>query len=416
MKTPTVFILTRTSGRPRFFAELRRSIRSLEYPDIVHVVHTDDPRDSYVEGDIIIRGENELGVAGNGTFNLYNNRLLQAVPHPGWIHFIDDDDAYVDPQCFNKLLARATDRRQLLVGRVERWAIKGRGPNAPRVVFPRGWGHQRSFQTECFMVHTSCSMLGRWPVNKGGDHTYTRSLTQYLPIVWVDGVIIARAQEGKGHGRRQDARGHQRCADLPPEQPVCCKAIINHRLVRRIMTYGEACKVPGATFTYDKIVVEYPRAELRPPTPPILETGPGLSVINPANLLWGTNMAMVRLFNKGKRGWKFSETSDGRECGPGHFVVLPEAVARKYAHDYPRDFNIIPPESPAAKTAKKEEVRREDLDSREKALDKREAALGRRESALGKREANLKSLEAELKAELERAKTPAPDAAEGAGA
>lgn len=54
----TLYILTRSSGRAEFFRRCRESVKALTYPGpVVHIVHTDDPRDRYVEGDIIVRGE-----------------------------------------------------------------------------------------------------------------------------------------------------------------------------------------------------------------------------------------------------------------------------------------------------------------------------------------------------------------------
>jgi hypothetical protein len=174
------------------------TIRQQTYKNIVTIVHSDDPRDEYVEGDIIIRGT-AYGIGyGNGPYNLYNNRLLKAIPDTdGWYHFIDDDDEYCAPDSIEKLVA-ASKKNHMNVARVIRWN---------GVVFPKEWGKQKSYQTECFFLDTGQKNKAKWWANLGGDHYYSKQMTRILPVNWIDDLIIARAQEGKGHGRKFDRGG-----------------------------------------------------------------------------------------------------------------------------------------------------------------------------------------------------------------
>jgi hypothetical protein len=127
------------------------------------------------------------------------NRLLDAIPEGwGWYHFLDDDDMYYDNKVIEKLVKRAKPQA-VNVGRVKRWG---------NVVFPKSWGRQRSYQTECFFMHTAYNKLGRWWGNKGGDHYYSRQLTSKLPIHWMEGIMIAKAQKGKSHGKPVDVGGN----------------------------------------------------------------------------------------------------------------------------------------------------------------------------------------------------------------
>ena len=194
-----VYILLRTSGRPEFFRRCYESILEQTYPNIVTVVHTDDPRDTYVQGDIIIRGHAYHPKTGTAPYNLYNNRLLAAVPRNawGWFHFIDDDDMYHDKNVIANLVKHA-DPEKINVARVKRWG---------NTVFPRAWGRQNSYQTECFFLHSVHAGLGSWWANKGGDHYYSRQITAKLKINWIEGVYICKAQDGKGHGRKLDLGG-----------------------------------------------------------------------------------------------------------------------------------------------------------------------------------------------------------------
>ncbi len=196
-----VYILLRTSGRPKYFEKCYDSIKKLTYPNIKLIVHTDDPRDDYVKGDYIIRGECFTPWHGTAPYNLYNNRLLKAIPSPGWVHFMDDDDLYPQEDVFD-ILAEQSDKNKVNVGRVERWP--DRANPEERTVFPRGWKTQRSFQTECIFLWSDIAKKGKWWSEKGGDHYYSKQLTRIAKINWIDGTMLASAIECKGHGRRLD--------------------------------------------------------------------------------------------------------------------------------------------------------------------------------------------------------------------
>jgi glycosyltransferase involved in cell wall biosynthesis len=190
-----VYILIRTSNRPEYFKVLMESIKAQTYPHIITIVHTDDPRDTYVEGDIIIKGSCFPPKVGTGPYNLYNNRLLEAIPEgPSWYHYIDDDDVYTGPDVIERLV-KCSGRNYCNVTRVIRWE---------GTVWPKKWRTQRSFQTECFFLHTDHKKRSNWWANKGGDHYYSRKITNQLDINWIEGVPIVKAQEGKSHGRRID--------------------------------------------------------------------------------------------------------------------------------------------------------------------------------------------------------------------
>lgn len=199
----TLYILTRTSGRPEFFKRCKESVDALEWPGPkVHIVHTDDPRDlAHVEGDIIIKGECLTPAHGRGYYNLYCNRLLDAIPRdvPGWVHFIDDDDMYLGPDVLKWL--HGQDRTKIHVFKTRR---KKMSKHREEVIFPRDWKKQLSYQTECFALWSTIAKKHRWWSRKGGDHQYTRKITRRTPIAWHD-ILATQAQESKGHGRRMDS-------------------------------------------------------------------------------------------------------------------------------------------------------------------------------------------------------------------
>ena len=197
----TLYILTRTSGRPAFFARMRETVKALSWPGpVVHIVHTDDPRDTYVEGDIIVKGE-VLGPSfGGGFYNLYQNRLLKAIPNEeGWVHFMDDDDEYLAPDSLAFLVG--ANHTALHVCKTRRVGVS---KNCE--IFPPLWKKQKTFQTECFALWSEIAKKYNWWGEKGGDHHYTQKITRKHPIVWHD-HIATQAQSGKGKGERMDAGG-----------------------------------------------------------------------------------------------------------------------------------------------------------------------------------------------------------------
>ncbi|KPK95634.1 hypothetical protein AMJ80_04475 [bacterium SM23_31] len=221
------------------------SIKQQTYKNIITIVHSDDPRDKYVTGDIIIQGQAYGLEYGNGTYNLYNNRLLRAIPEEkGWYHFIDDDDKYSSPDVIEKLVNKSK-KDHINIAKVKRWN---------NVIFPRHWGSQKSYQTECFFLHTDHRLKAKWWGNKGGDHNYSKQLTKILPINWIEKLLICEAQEGKGHGLKLD-KGAKRVQkpDLPPDTKVAVLGLRKHMTGKRsdwikpgqirYMSYGIASKL-----------------------------------------------------------------------------------------------------------------------------------------------------------------------------
>lgn len=190
-----VYILIRTSNRPKFFKVMMDSIKNQTYENIITIVHTDDPADDYVTGDIIVRSERLDKTHGSAPYNLYNNKLLQTIPEgEGYFIFIDDDDMYYDNTVIERAIKKCK-RSCINVVKVQRWGNR---------IWPKRWGTQKYFQTECFLLHTDHKNISEWPSKKGGDHSYTKKITAQLPTNWIDGIIMCKAQEGKGRGNRYD--------------------------------------------------------------------------------------------------------------------------------------------------------------------------------------------------------------------
>ncbi len=201
---------------------MMETVKFQTYKNIITIVHSDDPRDEYVDGDIILHGTAYGPEYGNGTYNLYNNALLRAIPSgPGWFHFMDDDDEYAAPDVIEKLVA-ASKPGYVNVAHVQRVMRRG------VVQFPDKWGSQKSYQTECFFLHTDHKGKAKWWGNRGGDHHYSKQLTRILPINWIENLLICKAQEAKGHGNKLDLglkKAHRKL-DWPADKPICVLGLI----------------------------------------------------------------------------------------------------------------------------------------------------------------------------------------------
>lgn len=209
------------------------SVRSQTYKNIVTIVHTDDPRDTYAKGDITIKGSYPGIDFGSAPYNLYCNSLLKAIPEgEGWYHFLDDDDMYAASDVIEKLVENSK-RDHVNIAHVMRWDNK---------IFPDNWGKiDKGFQTECFFLHTDHKLKARWWANKGDDGYYSKQLLKVMPVNWIENLLVCKAQTGKGHGRREDLNGNIPECNLNPSDKVVVLALRPYRkgLKRDWLMQGE---------------------------------------------------------------------------------------------------------------------------------------------------------------------------------
>lgn len=193
---PPVYILLRTGGRPNFFDICYHSIKEQDYPNIILITHQDSPADTYARGDVVVSSPH-VQKTTKGFYNLYCNTLLQSIPEgaDGWYHFIDDDDKYCAPDVISKFVAKAK-KNAVNVAKVARLGK----------IFPISFGedYKKSFQTECFLLHTSHKNKAKWWDQTGGDHYYSSQLTAIMPVNWIDGLMVCEAISGKGYGKQLD--------------------------------------------------------------------------------------------------------------------------------------------------------------------------------------------------------------------
>ena len=110
-RSPKIYILTRTSGRPAFFKACRQSILEQTYKNWVHIVSCDDEKSiEYASQDpaTIVVPVKKLKKTKkmNCPYNLYNNNLLQRVPDGGWVLFLDDDGKLYNKNALKNISAQ----------------------------------------------------------------------------------------------------------------------------------------------------------------------------------------------------------------------------------------------------------------------------------------------------------------------
>lgn len=190
-----ITVITRTSNRPNFFAECRRSVLAQTRPAF-HLVLSDDPTDTYPDGDLVV----PLWVRqeGRGT-NSYFNWILPHIPdeHP-WVIFLDDDDQFM-----------ALDAIESIENAIERtsedclfmWQVQFPGnrlvpgaafgqPPMPGNITGIGFCYHKKHWVD-------------WPPYDFADYMVISQLYMRLVAAWIDAVFTGM-QVGPGMGHRLD--------------------------------------------------------------------------------------------------------------------------------------------------------------------------------------------------------------------
>lgn len=195
-----VNVLTRTSGRPKAFARCRQSILDQEVDGLVcHLVSTDDPADTYVEGDIVVP------VVRNGrwSWNDYMNKLMAAVPDDGWIMWLDDDDRFTTPHSLAVACEQITSPDDLLIWKMKFPRRLVRTGTIPRSCQWRRTPRRGDIASACVMFHSKWRKLAHWPTRSCADYYAITGLYSKLRPVWID-AVLTELQGMPGRGKRKD--------------------------------------------------------------------------------------------------------------------------------------------------------------------------------------------------------------------
>ena len=201
-----IYILTRTSKRPRMFQRLRDNIASQDYDGpVMHIVHTDEVADDYVKGDMIVSSPRlRKTEKQTAPWELYNLALLEAVQiygQPGFITFMDDDDMYASSKSLSTIADVARP------GLMPIWKVERENGR----ISPAQWRgdlatdegricwEASGFHTSHLELALNLSIDG----NDGADGRFWHRLSRHLTTLWID-EVLTKPQVGKGNGKRED--------------------------------------------------------------------------------------------------------------------------------------------------------------------------------------------------------------------
>lgn len=235
-----VYVLTRTSGRPRFFSHMAASVAAQTHPYVTHVVGTDDdesmnsylsgvstvrfatPEKPFDSGEVCRRCRTPDGTCAKAPpltkpkarqaffdcycatsypMNTYVNELHARVRN-GWVLYVDDDNLLASRFALSELVAAASSRDELLAFRSHLGRATPTEPNFRNRVIVMG-----DFDASNFAVHSKHIDKATWPALRCGDFRTAARLAALLPTRWVDRTFIhanpLRAALG-GLGARAD--------------------------------------------------------------------------------------------------------------------------------------------------------------------------------------------------------------------
>jgi hypothetical protein len=193
---PYMNILTRTSGRPKFFWYNRRSVISQTYPKIRHYVCYDDEStyESYLkhyekQQNLFILPVDRAKNFKSDRFppNLYCNKLTEMVPD-GWIMYLDDDDILLRDDSIERIMSNLANENNLKL-----WKVKF--PNER--IIPRKFGKKPilgDISAIGFAFHKSQwnsdkVRVNLWDDRKGSDYRVVAKLYSRLQPIWIDDVL-----------------------------------------------------------------------------------------------------------------------------------------------------------------------------------------------------------------------------------
>lgn len=208
-----VFVLTRTSGRPKFFALNHSSVmeQSNNSVRVIHIVSFDDTdTKEYLEqySDIQIVPVERIPRKSTGHFpyNLYFNKMYQQIHQSGWIIHLDDDDIFSSSDAISQMMPYFQPDHLIV------WRVKF--PDAIRPT-NRYFGRSvcsRGFPAICFAFHTKwLASVPLWEDKKGGDSHFVYKLSKLIPkTIWIDKILTevnyTEHESGCGLGMRFDLK------------------------------------------------------------------------------------------------------------------------------------------------------------------------------------------------------------------
>jgi len=207
VKDIKINVLTRTSGRPKFFMDCKKSIDEQTHKNVNQIISIDDPSSMhYVQNLNFIKVSKRKPFSkvppgvGYATHNLYLNNLQDKV-EDGWIMYLDDDDHFKKNTALEIIIKRITSEDDLLI-----WRVDHKVKLIPEDVY---WGKDPQYHhisMPGFMFHSKYKSHAIFDDLSWADYKVVSNLYKIIPNkIWIDEVLTG-VQQGRGRGKRNDKR------------------------------------------------------------------------------------------------------------------------------------------------------------------------------------------------------------------
>jgi glycosyltransferase involved in cell wall biosynthesis len=216
LEKPLINILTRTSGRPKYFQKCFESVNNQTYKNINHLISVDDDfSEEYVKKytDNYIRVEkfkgnipniDKTGTRRKAPYNLYCNSLKNRVTE-GWVMFLDDDDEFLKATALEEISEYLKDENSLLL-----WKVKFPNTIIPNdSLFKKKIVMMNNISAIGFMYNKKWNKFADWDYFSGGDFVVIDRLYKNLPnSIWIDEIYtsIQRNDSMGGKGKKDDLK------------------------------------------------------------------------------------------------------------------------------------------------------------------------------------------------------------------
>jgi hypothetical protein len=200
-------ILTRTSGRPKFFEKCCQSIDSQNYKKFKHIICTDDKESiKYVKNmrhdplyiNKIEKNTLIKSAMMSSPYNLYFNQMYNHVDE-GFIIFLDDDDEFTSVQSLREIannISNLPDPENSLIF----WQVGF--PNG--IVIPNNFENQflrpRNVSGIGYCFHSKYLFAAMWDEFKECDYRVAHKLSLVVPTHMTISATLTRIQRSSGMG------------------------------------------------------------------------------------------------------------------------------------------------------------------------------------------------------------------------
>ena len=205
-------VITRTSNRPRFFAECRRSVLEQTIRPF-HLVGTDDPNDTYPEGDLVV----QLPPRRGRESNLHFNDLIRHVPdtHP-FVILLDDDDIFTSPNSLCRIYEVMEEaykntywlsKKELYDFLLVQWRMQRLDHTIPRDCRVGKSDVKEPEYGDCTGggICFNKNLWVNWDDKSGADYRFIITTYYNSAFLMIDDILTAM-QSVPGEGRREDKK------------------------------------------------------------------------------------------------------------------------------------------------------------------------------------------------------------------